>query len=243
MGDDLALAGGEAGLALLGVLMKTSWPRATMRTARTTSAAPQSLETKPDAPAARATAGEIRPAPEMRRTRRSGWTRRSSSATSAPDSPARKRSTSATCGLVRAPRRARPFRSWRRRSSRPSSGAREEGESPSGRRRGRRRRGCAWAQAPSCVSDGADEAEAPAPAVERPELDDTLVLQGFDGGEAQAEAGAWLGVAVDAVVGDLEGEACRPSRSPSIAIFVGSACLRGVAKSLGEDGLREGLEP
>ena len=56
------------------------------------------METNPDAPAARAAAGDIRPAPEISSTRVDGDALRIDSHTSAPDSPARNRSTSATCG-------------------------------------------------------------------------------------------------------------------------------------------------
>ena len=73
-------------------------PSPTIRTAVATSCASQSFETNPDAPAARAAAGDIRPAPEIRMTRVDGDAFRIDSHTSAPDSPARKRSTSATCG-------------------------------------------------------------------------------------------------------------------------------------------------
>ena len=61
-------------------------------------AAGQSLRTKPDAPAARAAPGEIRPAPEMSSTLVIGDSERSRSQISAPDSWPTKRSTRATCG-------------------------------------------------------------------------------------------------------------------------------------------------
>ena len=73
-------------------------PTPTIRTARATSRASQSLETKPEAPAARAAAGDIRPAPEISSTRVDGDALRIESHTSAPDSPARNRSTRATSG-------------------------------------------------------------------------------------------------------------------------------------------------
>ncbi len=76
----------------------TVWPIPTARTARATSLASQSLETNPDAPAARAAAPDMRPEPEMSRTRVSGEARRIDAHTSAPDSPDRNRSTSATWG-------------------------------------------------------------------------------------------------------------------------------------------------
>jgi hypothetical protein len=47
-------------------------PRPTIRTAREMSAAPQSLGMKPEAPAAFAAPGEIRPAPEISRMLRVG---------------------------------------------------------------------------------------------------------------------------------------------------------------------------
>ena len=69
-----------------------------MRTAWTTSTADQSLEMKPAAPAARATLGEMTPAPEISSTRVSGLTWRISSQTSAPDSVPSSMSTRATSG-------------------------------------------------------------------------------------------------------------------------------------------------
>ena len=65
---------------------KTVIPRATIRTAIATSAARQSFETKPAAPATSAAAGEILPAPEISRTAVAGEMRRISSQRSAPDS-------------------------------------------------------------------------------------------------------------------------------------------------------------
>ena len=107
-----------------------------MRTALTTSGAPQSLETKPDAPAAGRRAGEIDPAPEISSTF-VGATRGSPSQISAPDSPPRKRSTSATCGCSLRGRAQRLGPFGRRGSARPTAGARAAGENPSARRRGR----------------------------------------------------------------------------------------------------------
>ena len=69
-----------------------------MRTAPAMSAAGQSLEMKPAAPAARAAFGEIRPAPEIISTLVCGEIERSRSQISAPDSWPTNRSTSATCG-------------------------------------------------------------------------------------------------------------------------------------------------
>ena len=69
-----------------------------MRTAPAMSAAGQSLEMKPEAPAARAALGEIRPAPEISRTLSCGESLSSCAQISAPDSWPTKRSTSATCG-------------------------------------------------------------------------------------------------------------------------------------------------
>ena len=73
-------------------------PSPTMRTAPAMSAAGQSLETKPAAPAALAALGEMRPAPEISSTFVCGETKRSRSQISAPDSWPTNRSTSATCG-------------------------------------------------------------------------------------------------------------------------------------------------
>ena len=110
-----------------------------MRTARATSPAAQSLETKPDAPAARAALGEIRPAPEISSTRVTGEAARRRSQTSAPDSSPRNRSTSATCGLVAARELFGLVAGARRRgSARPRAARRASAGSPSARRRGRR---------------------------------------------------------------------------------------------------------
>ena len=72
-------------------------PSPTMRTAPAMSAAGQSLEMKPAAPAARAALGEIRPAP-ISSTLIEGDAARRRSQISAPDSCPTNRSTSATCG-------------------------------------------------------------------------------------------------------------------------------------------------
>ena len=73
-------------------------PRPTIRTAPAMSAAGQSLEMKPAAPAARAAFGLIRPAPEISSTLVFGDSARRRSQISAPDSWPTNRSTSATCG-------------------------------------------------------------------------------------------------------------------------------------------------
>ena len=62
------------------------------------SAAGQSLEMNPAAPAAFAAFGLIRPAPEISSTLVEGDSERRRSQISAPDSCPTKRSTSATCG-------------------------------------------------------------------------------------------------------------------------------------------------
>ncbi len=69
-----------------------------MRTAPAMSAAGQSLEMNPDAPAARAALGLMRPAPEISSTFRCGESASSCAQISAPDSWPTNRSTSATCG-------------------------------------------------------------------------------------------------------------------------------------------------
>ena len=69
-----------------------------MRTAPAMSAAGQSLEMKPDAPAALAALGLMRPAPEISRTLMRGLSAISCWQISAPDSWPTNRSTSATCG-------------------------------------------------------------------------------------------------------------------------------------------------
>ena len=73
-------------------------PSPTIRTAPAMSAAGQSLEMKPAAPAARAALGEMRPAPEISSTFVFGTRKRRRSQISAPDSWPTNRSTSATCG-------------------------------------------------------------------------------------------------------------------------------------------------
>ena len=73
-------------------------PLATMRTALITSAASQSLGTKPDAPAARAAAGDSQPAPEISSTLVAGWRSRSVEHSSAPELSPMNRSITATCG-------------------------------------------------------------------------------------------------------------------------------------------------
>jgi len=70
-----------------------------MRTAREMSAAPQSLGIKPEAPAAFAAPGEIRPAPLISSTLVVGDRSRSCWLISGPDSSPMNRSTSATSGL------------------------------------------------------------------------------------------------------------------------------------------------
>jgi len=101
-------------------------PRPTILTARATSRASRSLVTNPDAPAARAAAGDIRPAPEIRSTRVEGDALRIESHTSAPDSAARNRSTSATCGLrlSSSPSASAPVRAARQRSTQGCSPSR-----------------------------------------------------------------------------------------------------------------------
>ena len=88
----------------------TVMPSPTIRTAPAMSAAGQSLEMNPAAPAARAALGEIRPAPEIISTLVCGEIERSRSQISAPDSWPTNRSTSATCGSYRRVRRDRLVR-------------------------------------------------------------------------------------------------------------------------------------
>ena len=98
---------------------KTVIPRPIMCTASAISWAGHSLGTKPEAPAARAALGEIRPAPEMSRTRVAGDCSRRRSQISAPDSSPMNRSTSATCGSKRSASAAAsaPLRALRQRST------------------------------------------------------------------------------------------------------------------------------
>ena len=101
----------------------TSSPSPTLRTSADISDAEESLAMKPEAPAARATLGEIPPAPEISTTRGAGASVRSRAHSSAPDSPPSSRSTSATWGskrrqsasaslLVRAARQRSTHSSW-----------------------------------------------------------------------------------------------------------------------------------
>ena len=97
--EHLALALGQRRPGGASCGLKTVMPRPTIRTAPAMSAAGQSLEMKPAAPAARAALGEIRPgAGDHQHVRAAARPRAGARRSSAPDSWPTNRSTSATCG-------------------------------------------------------------------------------------------------------------------------------------------------
>src|SRR5581483_967433 len=108
---------GGAGWSDLGG--KSVIPIPTIRTALVTSRASRSFETNPEAPAARAAAGDMRPAPEIKSTRVPGDARRTAWQTSTPDSRPTKRSIRATSGSKRRTRSSAssPVRAARHRST------------------------------------------------------------------------------------------------------------------------------
>src|SRR3954453_14293079 len=249
--DSAVLAGSGSG-------SNTSMPSPTMRIARRTSGAPQPLDTNPEAPAgpppawntnppappARASAGEIRPAPEIRRILVPGETARSSSQISAPDWCPRKRSTSATCGLVsratwsassasRAARQ-RSTHGWRSSSSRKphwttswSSTTRTRIWRPS-------------LESISVIAQRDEEANVPAIRRQGPELDDAAVLERLQRGHAQPKARSHAR-RPRPVVHDLQGErvvgAIDADRDAA-----GLRVLVGISERLQQDRLRQRLD-
>ena len=141
--EDLLLALGERRVERRRGRRRPRCPSETIRTALTTSTADQSLEMKPEAPAERATKGEIDAgAGDQQHPGARADARGSPRRPRRPDSLAEQHVDQGDLGLQAAADRRPPRRRRRRRgSARPSSGARAAGGSPTGRRRGRRRRG------------------------------------------------------------------------------------------------------
>src|SRR4051794_29486234 len=183
-----------------------------MRTARTISVLDQSFETKPDAPAARAALFEMRPAPEISRTRGAGCSCRKRSQISAPDSSPTNRSTSATRGskrrvwpiassIERALRQRVTHGCWLKSSRKPQWTT-------------------SWSSTistPTLLPPGSTplslivhrhhQADLPAAFIAGAELDHAAQLERLEGGQAQTHAGGPAGAAGGhAVVCDLEDE-------------------------------------
>src|SRR3954454_15151771 len=207
------------------------------------SAAGQSLSTKPDAPAARAAPGEMRPAPEMSRTPQPGHASRSCSAISGPDSSPTKSSTSATSGSSRlvSAIASCALRALRQRSTHGCCVSIS------------RKPQCttSWSSTTSTLSRRVEEGSAggaidkqphlPSLASARPELDDPADLEGLQRGQAKSHAPRLPALAPHAVVDDLEQEVAVVALHPHVETR-GVGVLAGVAGGLAQHGLGQRLE-
>ena len=203
-----------------------------MRTALTTSGAPQSLETNPEAPAAVATARETVPGagdqqhPGLRRARLE-LLRSARRPTGCRGRGRRGRRRAAAARRARAPRSAvaapaqRSTQGWRSSSRRKPQWT--TSWSSTTRTRSERSRPFAAAAGAAHRWSPTDHAHVPAPARQRAELDQGVLLQRLERQQAQAEPGAGgrrSACSVDAVVGDLELERRPRARATRTSIRV-----------------------
>ena len=200
---------------------------------------------KPEAPAERATFGEMIPAPEISSTRVSGLTWWISSQTSAPDSVPSSMSTSATSGFTLRQTCDRLGAGGGGEAALdPALALEQQAEAPlddvvvvddedaqAARLGGHR------------TPHRDDEADPPAVPAGGAELDQALVAQRFEGGEPQAEAAAAGGAAVaGAVVLDREGEGLAVGGDRGRRLALGCAWRSALRSASFEDQLGDRLE-